>query len=106
MAGNGGYWLLFIYVSNPAVVGSEGAGEWSDLGGVFAVCAICAYSTFSMKKLKRHIFVKHEVEKHKPCPHCEFKSPDSNSLDVHIDRKHPEHGEIIKEDKIICKIFY
>ena len=57
------------------------------------ICDDCAFSTYSMSKLKRHKFVKHEVEKHKPCPHCEFKTPDSNSLDVHIDRRHPEHGE-------------
>ena len=57
------------------------------------VCDICGFSTFSDMKLKRHKFVKHEVEKHKPCPYCEFKSPDKQRLNIHLDRIHPEHGE-------------
>ena len=39
------------------------------------VCEICAYSTPSKDKLRAHKFAKHEVEKHKQCPLCDFKSP-------------------------------
>ena len=38
-------------------------------------------------------YEKHEYEKHKPCPYCEYKSPYAASINCHIDRLHPEHGE-------------
>ena len=57
------------------------------------VCDVCGFSTFSKTKLKRHRFVKHEIEKHQVCPYCEFRCPDQQNLHTHIDRKHPEHGE-------------
>ena len=57
------------------------------------VCDVCGFSTFSKTKLNRHRFVKHEIEKHQVCPYCEFRCPDKQNLHVHIDRKHPEHGE-------------
>ena len=57
------------------------------------VCDVCAFSTFSSYKLKRHRYIKHEYEKHKVCPHCEFKSPYQKTMCNHIDAKHPEHGE-------------
>ena len=48
MAGNGGYWLLFLYVSNPAVVGSDGADEWSDLGSFCSLRILCVFYIFSI----------------------------------------------------------
>ena len=57
------------------------------------VCEICAYSTPSKDKLRAHKFAKHEVEKHKKCPHCDFKSPTKQKLNMHVDRHHPEHAE-------------
>merc|ERR1711997_735074 len=57
------------------------------------VCDVCGLSTFSKMKLRRHKFVRHEMEKHKTCPHCDFRCPDKHNMNIHIDGKHPEHGE-------------
>ena len=57
------------------------------------VCDTCGFSTVSDWKLKRHRRLKHEVEKHKQCPYCEYRANTNQRLNLHIDRKHPEHGE-------------
>ena len=63
----------------------------SDLGAF--VCGDCGFSTSSSKKLQVHKHAKHEVDKHKKCPHCDFKSPYNQKVKRHIDRQHPELGE-------------
>ena len=36
------------------------------------VCHICGFTTMSKLHIKRHILVKHQSDKHKKCPHCDF----------------------------------
>ena len=38
------------------------------------------------------------MEKHKQCPHCEYRTPHNQKLHVHIDGKHPDHGK----KKLFC----
>ena len=57
------------------------------------VCETCGFSTPSRIQLKKHIRVKHLVEKHKKCPHCDYHTARLGTFHVHIDSKHPEHGE-------------
>ena len=57
------------------------------------VCDVCGFSTFLKTRLRRHKLEKHEIEKHKTCPYCEYRSPDQKHVERHIDSKHPEHGE-------------
>ena len=47
----------------------------------------------NFSKLQIHRLAKHQVEKHKSCPHCEFKSAFNQKVKRHIDSNHPEHGE-------------
>ena len=35
---------------------------------------------------------KHDTEKHKKCPFCDFKSPQKQKLHIHIDNNHSEVG--------------
>ena len=37
------------------------------------VCEICAFATPSKVRLNKHIRVTHNVDKHKQCPHCEYR---------------------------------
>ena len=57
------------------------------------VCEKCGFSTISKHKLRSHIREKHEIEKHKKCPYCEYSSHQSTKILIHIDIKHPETGE-------------
>lgn len=57
------------------------------------VCEKCGFSTISKQKLKDHIRQKHEIEKHKKCPYCNWRTPQSQKIPVHIDHHHPETGE-------------
>ena len=57
------------------------------------VCEICAFSTPSKKKLQQHIRLKHDIDKHEKCPHCDYHSADKKHMHVHIDSKHPEHDK-------------
>ena len=57
------------------------------------VCDVCEFSTFAKHKLRIHKYEKHEKEKHKPCPHCDSRRPYNGALQIHIDRRHPEHDE-------------
>ena len=59
----------------------------------FSVCDMCTFSTPSKIRLNKHIRVKHNVENHKQCPHCEYRTPYNQKLYIHIDGKHPDHGE-------------
>jgi len=57
------------------------------------VCEVCGFSTISRLKLNEHIYTKHNFEKHKQCPHCEFRHVKIQKLQIHIDAKHPTQGE-------------
>ena len=48
---------------------------------------------YSQGILKKHKREKHDISKHKLCPYCGFRSHCQQSVNLHIDRKHPEHGE-------------
>ena len=65
-------------------IGSE-INEW--------VCETCAFSAPTKKMLGQHMRKKHVFDKHHKCPHCEYHSVDLKHVHVHIDSKHPEHGE-------------
>ena len=43
--------------------------------------------------LQQEQFQKHEKDKWKPCPHCDYRRPYLGEMQIHIDRRHPEHGE-------------
>ena len=62
------------------------------------VCEQCGFTTKLKTLLTSHIKNKHEPEKHKKCPYCEFKSPLSKQWKKHIDQFHPEHDE----KKFVC----
>lgn len=57
------------------------------------VCEKCGFSTVSKHKLRDHIRAKHEVEKHRKCPYCDYRSEQKQKIHFHIDIKHPESGQ-------------
>ena len=57
------------------------------------VCEKCGYSTISKEKMRDHARKKHEIEKHKKCPYCEYSNYRMRRILIHIDNKHPETGE-------------
>ena len=57
------------------------------------VCEICGFSTPSKKSLHSHKLIQHQVEKHKQCPHCDFRAPSKQKVNIHIDRNHPDSSE-------------
>ena len=63
------------------------------------VCETCGFSTPSKRQLNKHIKYKHLVETHNKCPHCDYHTAKLQSFHIHIDSKHPEHGE----KKYFCK---
>ena len=65
------------------------------------ICDQCGFQAKSNRSLNLHIRMKHNSENmsesdglpktnKKKCPHCDFEA---KNLNLHIDRKHPEHGE-------------
>ena len=54
------------------------------------VCHICGFTTMSKLHIKRHILVKHQSDKHKKCPHCDFHTAYTHGIQTHIDGNHPE----------------
>ena len=54
------------------------------------VCHICGFSTKSKLHINRHILAKHENDKHKKCPHCDYHTAYINGIHVHIDGNHSE----------------
>ena len=54
------------------------------------VCHICGFSTMSKLHINRHILAKHEAERHKKCPHCDYHTAYIKGIHVHIDGNHPE----------------
>ena len=63
------------------------------------ICEVCGFSAITAVLLARHKYMKHEVEKHKKCPHCEFKASCSQKIKIHVDRNHSEHYE----QKLSCQ---
>ena len=57
------------------------------------ICEVCGFSAITAALLARHKYRKHQVEKHKKCPHCEFKASCSQKIKIHVDRNHSEHYE-------------
>ena len=57
------------------------------------ICETCPFSTPSKRRLKEHIRIIHNVDKHNQCPHCDYRTPHKLRLHVHIDGKHPNHGK-------------
>ena len=56
-------------------------------------CEKCGYSTISKIVLRSHMDHKHNIEKHKKCPYCDYTSPLNNKVHAHIDNNHPEKEE-------------
>ena len=54
------------------------------------VCHICGFSSKSKLHINRHILAKHEADKHKKCPHCDFHTAYIEGIHVHIDGNHSE----------------
>ena len=57
------------------------------------ICETCAYSAPTKKSLRDHIRMKHAIDKHEKCPHCDFHTLLMHQMHVHIDSKHPEHDK-------------
>ena len=57
------------------------------------ICEVCGFSAITAHLLARHRYMKHQVEKHKKCPHCEFKASFNQKIQIHVDRNHSEHYE-------------
>ena len=61
------------------------------------ICDQCGYSAKSSRSLILHVRQKHNSENipkrnKKKCPHCDYEGRE-DYLNLHIDKKHPEHGE-------------
>ena len=56
-------------------------------------CEKCGFSTMSKEKLYKHNVVHHNIENHKKCSYCDFKTSQTNKLHIHIDNNHPEYEE-------------
>ena len=65
----------------------------SPISFLLQVCEKCGFSTVSKHKLRDHIRAKHEVEKHRKCPFCDYRSEQKQKIHFHIDIKHPESGQ-------------
>ena len=50
----------------------------------------CDYKTAKHSDMRRHIESKHEVSEGYSCSICGFHTPTSNSLRMHISRKHKQ----------------
>ena len=60
--------------------------RWED--GLYHCEYDCDYVTSKLSDLRRHLEAKHETSEGFNCPHCGFHTPTSNSLRMHITRKH------------------
>ena len=57
------------------------------------MCDKCDFTALHKSTLQRHVFTKHDIDKHKKCPCCEYKTPHTQKLYIHIDSQHPEYGD-------------
>ena len=55
------------------------------------VCETCGWSTSTKKTLRQHIRIKHAIDRHEKCPHCDYHTARLECMHVHIDSKHPDH---------------
>ena len=69
------------------------------------VCELCGFKTHLEEWLKKHHRNVHDESKKAQCPYCEYKNAYKFLIDVHIDHKHPETGEIAHYCKICNKGF-
>ena len=57
------------------------------------MCDKCDFTALHKTIFQHHVFQKHDINKHKKCPCCDFKTPQKQKLYVHIDNNHPEYDE-------------
>ena len=57
------------------------------------ICEKCDFTAPHKFLLQRHVLQKHDVDKHKKCPCCDFKTPQPQKLYIHIDNHHPEYDD-------------
>lgn len=69
------------------------------------VCELCGFKTHLEEWLKKHHRNVHDESKKAQCPYCEYKNAYKFLIDVHIDHKHPETGEIAHYCKVCNKGF-
>ena len=62
------------------------------------ICDKCDFTAPLKSILFSHIRQKHDIDKHKQCPCCNFKTPQKQKLCIHIDVHHPEYDE----KKLFC----
>ena len=62
------------------------------------ICDKCDFTAPLKSILLSHIRQKHDIDKHKQCPCCNFKTPQKQKLCIHIDVHHPEYDE----KKLFC----
>jgi hypothetical protein len=57
------------------------------------ICDKCDFTALHKTILQSHFLTKHAIDKHKKCPCCEYKTPHTQKLYIHIDSQHPEYGD-------------
>ena len=57
------------------------------------ICDKCDFTALHKTILQSHFLTKHAIDKHKKCPCCEYKTPKTQKLYIHIDSQHPEYGD-------------
>jgi KRAB domain-containing zinc finger protein len=62
------------------------------------MCDKCDFSAPHKLLLQHHTLTKHDIDKHKKCPCCHFKTMKTQKLYIHIDNHHPEHDD----KKFVC----
>ena len=66
--------------------------------GTVLMCDKCDFSAPHKLLLQHHTRTKHDTDKHKKCPCCDFTSMKTQQLYIHIDNHHPEHAD----KKFVC----
>ena len=66
--------------------------------GPALMCDKCDFSAPHKLLLQHHTLTKHDIDKHKKCPCCDFTTMKTQALCIHIDNHHPEHDN----KKFIC----
>ena len=62
------------------------------------MCDKCDFLAPHKEVLQKHIRHKHDIDKHKKCPCCDFETVKTQKLYIHIDNHHPEYGD----KKFVC----
>ena len=66
--------------------------------GPVLMCDKCDFSAPHKLLLQHHVLTKHDIDKHKKCPCCDFQTVKTQKLYIHIDNHHPEYGD----KKFVC----